>query len=98
MEQGPRRERPEIECREVEPASCLRIGIEEHLEPAIDPEAIDEVGRDASAYPIARLEDQARDAMRLQGPRRREAGEARSDDDDLWSLRNEGMDNSFPTP
>jgi hypothetical protein len=36
--------------------------------------------------------------MRLQGPRRREAGEARSDDDDLWSLRHEGMDNSFPTP
>lgn len=76
----------------------LRIRIEEHLEPAIDPEAIDEIGRDSSADAITRLEHEARDATRLQGPCRREAGEARSDDDDVWSLRHEGMDNSFPTP
>ena len=86
-----------IERSQIEAAPGLGIRIEQHLEPAIDLEPLENIGRDAPANRRARLEEEARHAVRLQGARRREPGEPGSDDDYVWSLRHDGMDNSFPT-
>src|SRR6478735_1588193 len=47
----------EIERRHVDPPSHRRVGGVEHMEATIAAEAVDDVGADAPADPVARLED-----------------------------------------
>ena len=98
MQQGTGGEWLEVEGSEIERPPCLGIRIEQDLESPIDLESLHDIGCDAPSDVSARLEQQAWHAVRLQGACRREPGEPGSDDDHVWSLRHDGMDNSFPTP
>ena len=77
----------QVERREVEGGLGLRVRVEEHLEPAVDAEAVDEVGRDAAADRRRPFEDEDRDAARGERTSRGEAGKTTTDDDDIRGVR-----------
>jgi hypothetical protein len=82
-----RSETPEVEGIEIEPPCELRIGGEQDLEPAIEPEPVDDVGAHPAADSIARLDDGDVDPGGLEGTGTGESGEPCSHDDDVMIHR-----------
>ena len=80
----------EPEAGDVELPVELGIGGEDHLEAAIQPEAIDLVGAHPPADAIAGLDDQHVPPGSTQGACRGQPGQPRPDDDHLGGLRQGG--------
>ena len=79
----PGHEGPQVERGVVEHAGGLGVGGVVELEAAVEQQPVDPVGAHASADLVGGLEHDHVDAVDGQLPCRREAGQARPDDDDV---------------
>lgn len=81
------REAPERECVEIDAAPKCRVGRVEDLEPAVQPEAVDDVGALASADRIRGLEDDDVESVSGEQSRAAEPCEAGADHDHVMHSR-----------
>ena len=74
------KKRPKVERRVVEDAAGLGVGGEQHLEAAVEPEALHDVGAHAPADAVRGLEDAHARSRLVEAEGAGEAGEARAHD------------------
>ena len=76
-------ERARVQRRDVDQPPQRRVRGQQHLEPPVEPEPVDDVGADAAADVVTRLEHGRPDAGPVQGHRRAQPRQAATHDDDL---------------